>query len=69
MFPLSIGWSQLGISQGNLLKGIDKKTVRRESIESIEPIKRVFNYVLFPVSSNKLFKRKQNGWKLHFIYI
>ena len=28
--------------QGNLLKGIDKKTVRREGIE---PHKRVFTYV------------------------
>ena len=28
--------------QGNLLKGIDKKTVRREGIE---PIRRVFTYV------------------------
>ena len=34
--------------QGNLLKGIDKKTVRREGIE---PFKRVFiTYVLFSVT-------------------
>jgi hypothetical protein len=33
--------------QGNLLKGIDKKTGRSEGIE---PIKRVFTYVLFSVT-------------------
>ena len=33
--------------QGNLLKGIDKKTVRRDGIE---PINRVFIYVLFSVT-------------------
>ena len=33
--------------QGNLLKGIDKKTVRRDGIE---PINRVFTYVLFSVT-------------------
>ena len=33
--------------QGNLLKGIDKKTVRREGKE---PIKRVFTYVLFSLT-------------------
>ena len=35
------------VDQGNLLTGIDKKTVRRESIESI---KRVFTYVFFSVT-------------------
>ena len=35
---------------GNLLKGIDKKTVKREGIE---PIKRVFTYVVFSVQLNK----------------
>ena len=33
--------------QGNLLKGIDNKTVRRLEIE---PIRRVFTYVLFSVT-------------------
>ena len=33
--------------QGNLLKGIDKKIVKQEGIE---PIKRVFTYVLFSVT-------------------
>jgi hypothetical protein len=33
--------------QGNLLMGIDKKTVRREGIG---PIERVFSYVLFSVT-------------------
>ena len=37
----------LYFKQGNLLKGIDKKTVRREGIEYI---KRVFTYVLFSVT-------------------
>ena len=44
------GWSRISkdYDQGNLLKGIDKKTVRREGIE---PIKRVFfTYVLFSVT-------------------
>ena len=35
---------QAGENQGNLLKGIDKKTIRKQGIE---PIKRVFTYVLF----------------------
>ena len=34
----------LVVEQGNLLKGIDKKTGRKEVIE---PIKRVFTYLLF----------------------
>ena len=37
----------LDFDQGNLLKGIDKKNVRREDIE---PNKRVLNYVLFSVA-------------------
>ena len=37
-------------NQGNLLKDIDKKTVRKENIE---PIKRVYTYSFF---SNTLFK-------------
>jgi hypothetical protein len=36
-------WSQ----QGFLSKGIDKKTVKRKGIE---PIKRVFTYVLYPAT-------------------
>jgi hypothetical protein len=32
------------MDQGNLLKSIDKKTSRREGIE---PVKRVFTYILF----------------------
>ena len=47
-------------TQGNLLKGIDKKTGRREGIESI---KRFFTYVLFSVT-HFLSKEKQNGLKL-----
>ena len=35
------------LHQGNLSKGIDKKTVRREDIE---PIKRVFTFVIFSVT-------------------
>ena len=48
--------------QGNLLKGIDKKTFRREGIE---PIKRDF------LLSNKFFIGKQNGRKLQsfFVYL
>ena len=34
-------------NQGNLLKGIDNKTVR---MLGLEPIKRVFTYVLFSVA-------------------
>ena len=34
-------------NQGNLLKGIDNKTVR---MLGLEPIKRVFTYVLFSVT-------------------
>ena len=44
------------VDQGNLITGIVKKTVKKESIESI---KRVFTYVLFSVTH--FFIRKQNG--------
>ena len=37
---------QAGENQGNLLKGTDKKTIRRKGIEFI---KRVFIYVLFSI--------------------
>ena len=49
-------------NHGNLLKGIDKKTVRKENIE---PIKRVYTYALF---SKTLFIWKQNCSELHFLY-
>ena len=50
-------------SQGNSLKSIDKKTVRREGIK---PIKKVFNCVLF---SLHVFITEEEGWKLQaFIY-
>jgi hypothetical protein len=55
----------LNLHQGNLLKGIDKKTDRREDIE---PIKSVFFLCSLP--NRTLFIRKQNGWKLQsFLYI
>ena len=46
---LNVSESRLSFpeNQGNLLKDIDKKTVRREGIE---PIKRVLFYVLFSVT-------------------
>ena len=37
---------QYSSKQGNSLKGIDKKTVRREGIV---PTKRVFTHIFFPV--------------------
>ena len=43
------------LNQGNLLKGIDDKTVKRKDTE---PIKRGFNNVLFSVT----------GSELHFLY-
>ena len=38
---------QFSKEQGNSLEGIDKETVKREFID---PIKRVFDYVLFSVT-------------------
>ena len=49
--------TKLSFNQGNLLKGIDKKPVRREGIE---PVKRVFTYVFFSVTHSK-----QNGMELN----
>jgi hypothetical protein len=44
------------------MKDIDKKTVRREEIE---PIKRVFTYVIFSLTN---FIRKQHGTELHKLF-
>ena len=52
-------YSQSTLKQGNFLKGIYKKIVRREGIE---PIKRVLTHVLFSVT----FFDKEI--KLHFMY-
>ena len=52
-------YSQSTLKQGNFIKGIYKKIVRREGIE---PIKRVFTHVLFSVT----FFDKEI--KLHFMY-
>ena len=60
------------IDEGNLLKGIDNKTVRRLEIE---PNKRVFTYVLFSVKYTFyniyiIYIREQNGLELHyFLYV
>ena len=48
---------------GNLLKGVDKKNVRREGIE---PTKRVFNYVLDLFTLFTLFMRKPNDSESQF---